>query len=93
MNSDVNWDPKQFNEINQFHDTSQVVFEHEQYGMYRHRTAATHSLVSEEEFFDELEYFEVADIVDDIIDTFHPENIRSTYVAHLCKITPAQPNF
>jgi hypothetical protein len=31
--------------------------------------AATHSLVSEEEFFDALEYFEVADIVDDIIDT------------------------
>jgi hypothetical protein len=71
INSDVNWDPKQyditFDEIEQFHDTSQVDFEHEhfdQYGEYRHRTVATHSLVSEEEFFDALEYSKVADIVD-----------------------------
>jgi hypothetical protein len=84
MTSDVDWDPKQydiiFNEIKQFHDTSQVDFEREhfdQYGEYKHWTVATHSLVSEEEFIDTLEYFEVADIVDDIIDTLHPNN--STY--------------
>jgi hypothetical protein len=76
MTSDVDWDPKQyditFDEIEQFCDTSQVDFEHEhfdQYGEYRHWTIATHSVVSEEEFFDALVYFEVADIVDDIIDT------------------------
>jgi hypothetical protein len=79
-----------------FHDTSQVDFEHghfDQYGEYQHRTAATHSLVSEEEFFDALEYFEVADIVDDIIDTLRPDHVCSTYVAHLSNVTPASPNF
>jgi uncharacterized protein related to proFAR isomerase len=40
-----------------------------------------------------LEYFEVADIVDEIIDTLRPDNVQSTYVAHLSNITPAPPNF
>jgi hypothetical protein len=100
MTSDIDWDPKQyditFDEIEKFHDTSQVDFEHEhfdKYGEFRHRTVATHSLVSEEEFFDALEYFEVADIVDNIIDTLLPDNVQSTYVAHLSNITPAPPNF
>jgi hypothetical protein len=100
MTSDVDWDPKTyditFDEIEQFRDTSQADFEHEhfdQYGEYRHWTASTHSLVSEEEFFHALENFEVADIVDDIIDTLHPDNVRSTYVAHNSNITPAPPNF
>jgi hypothetical protein len=73
-----------------------VDFEHEpfdQYGEYRHRTVATHSLISEEEFFDALEYFEVADIVHDIIDTLHPDNVCSTCVVHPSNINPAQPNF
>jgi hypothetical protein len=97
---DVDWDPKQYDitvdDIEQFHNTSQVELEHEhfdQYGDYQHWTVATHSLVSEEEFFDALEYFKVADIVDDIIDTLHPDNVWITYVAHLSNITPASPNF
>jgi replicative superfamily II helicase len=100
MTSDVNCDPKQyditFDEIEKFHDTSQVDFEHEHFdqnGEYCHRTVATHSIVSEEEFFDALKYFEVADIVDDIIDTLRPDNVCSTYVAHLSNVTPASPNF
>jgi hypothetical protein len=40
-----------------------------------------------------LEYFEAANIVDDIIDTIRPDNVQSTYVAHLSNITPAPPNF
>jgi hypothetical protein len=62
-----------------------VDFKHEQfdhYGEYQHRTVATHSLATEEEFFDALEYFEVADIVDDIIDTYI-----------LTMFTPVKPNF
>jgi hypothetical protein len=65
-----------------------VDFKHEHFDQY-----ATHSLVSEEEFFDALKSFEVANIVDDIIDTLHPDNVYSTYVAHLSKVTPAQTNF
>jgi hypothetical protein len=38
--------------------------------------------------FDALEYFEVAEIVDDIIDTLHPGN-----VAHLSNSIPDTPNF
>jgi hypothetical protein len=53
----------------------------------------SHSLESEEEFFDALEYFEIADVVDDIIDTLRPDNVKSTYVAHLSIITLAPPNF
>jgi hypothetical protein len=100
MTLDVDWGPRPyditFDEIDQFHDTSQVDFEHEhfdQYGEYQHWTVATHSRVSEEEFFDVLAYFEVADIVDDIIDTLRPDNVQSTYVAHLSNITSAPPNF
>jgi hypothetical protein len=100
MTSDVDWDPKQyditFDEIEQFQDTSQVDFAHkhfDQYGEYRHQTVATRSLVSEEEFFDALEYFKVTDIVDDIIDMLRPDNVQSTYAAHLINITPAPPNF
>jgi hypothetical protein len=65
-----------FDEIKQFHDTSQVDFKHEhfdQYGEYRHQTVATHSLVTEQELFDALEYF--SKLVDDIIDTLHPDNV------------------
>jgi hypothetical protein len=40
-----------------------------------------------------LEYFELADIVDDVIDTLRPDNVRSTYVAHISNVTPASPNF
>jgi hypothetical protein len=100
MTLDVDLDPKQyditFDEIEQFHDTLQVDFEHEhfdQYGEYQHWTVATHILVSEEEFFDALEYFKVTDIVDYIIDTLHPDNVRSTYVAHLSHITPDSQDF
>jgi hypothetical protein len=42
------------------HDTSQDDFENahfDQYDEYQHQTVANHSLVSEEEFFDALEYF------------------------------------
>jgi hypothetical protein len=67
MTLDVDWDPKQyditFDEKEQFHDSSQVDFEHkhfDQYGEYQHWTVATQSLVTEDEFFDALEYFEVA---------------------------------
>jgi hypothetical protein len=100
MTSDVAWDPKlyeiTFDEIEQFRYRSQVDFEHEhfnQYGEYRHRTVATHSLVYEEEFFYASEYFEVADIVDYIIDTLRPDNVCNTYIAHLSNVTPASPNF
>jgi hypothetical protein len=73
-----------------------VDFEHEQfdqYGEYRHWPVSTHSLVCEEEFFDTLEYFEVVCIVDGIIDTLRPDNVRSTHVAHLSNVNPVQPNF
>jgi hypothetical protein len=40
-----------------------------------------------------LEYFDVSDIGDDIIDTLRPDNVRSTYLAHLSNVTPASPNF
>jgi hypothetical protein len=100
MTSDVDWDPKQyditFDGIKEFHVTSQVDFGHEhfdQYGEYQHWTAATHRFVSEEDLFDTLEYFEIADILDDIFDTLHPGNVCSTYVAHLSNVTPAQSNF
>jgi hypothetical protein len=34
-----------------------------------------------------LEYFEIADIVDDIDDTLHPDNVCSTCVAHISNVT------
>jgi hypothetical protein len=75
MTLDVYWDPRHyditFDEIEQFHDTSQAYFEHEnfdQYGECQHWTVATYSLVSEEEFFD------------DITDTLHPDRVCSTVI-------------
>jgi hypothetical protein len=62
MTLDVDWDPRQYNltfvEIEQYHDTSLVDYEHEnfdQYGEYRHRTVANHDRTMEEEFFDAME--------------------------------------
>jgi hypothetical protein len=71
-----------------------VDFKHErfdQYGEYLHLTAANCNLVTEEAFFDALECFEVTGIVDDILDTFYPDNVCSTYVAHLSNFTPTHP--
>jgi hypothetical protein len=100
MTSDVYWDLKQydltFNEIKQFHDTSMVDYEHEhfdQYGEYQHRTVANHDITMEEELLDAMEYLDVPDIVDDIIDSIYPNSVRNTYAVHLNNVKPAPPNF
>jgi hypothetical protein len=40
-----------------------------------------------------LMHWNISDIVDDIIDTLRPDNVRNTYVAHLSNVTPASPKF
>jgi Mg2+ and Co2+ transporter CorA len=49
----------------------------DQYGDYQHWTVATHSLVTEEEYFDALEYFEVTYIVDDTLSLVIHQQLRS----------------
>ena len=54
-----------------------------QYGKYRHRTIATHTILPEEEFFDTIEHIAFDDLVDDLMDAVHPESVSDVYDINL----------
>ena len=100
MTSDVDWDPSMYDnvmdDIEKFHDTTAHDHDDEnfdQYGEYRHRTIATHTTLPEEEFFDAIEHIAFDDLVDDLIDTVHPESVSDVYDIHLTDIKQVKANF
>jgi hypothetical protein len=101
MTSDVTWDPSLYHNINdnidQFYDPFEDTPEHEyhldQHGEYRNRTVATHTIVPEEEVFDAIEYVDLDDLVDDLIDLLHPESVSVVYKVNLTDVVKNKPNF
>jgi hypothetical protein len=87
MTSDVDWDPTMYSyeieDMNAFHDPMIDLVEHDNpfdaYREYRHRTVEAHSLVEEEEFFDAIEYSGYTDLVDDLLESVHPEQVNNIY--------------
>jgi hypothetical protein len=76
MTLDVTWDPSLYDNVNdnidKFYDPLEDTPEHEynfdQYGEYLHCAIATHTIFSEEEFFDAIECVDFDDLVDDFMD-------------------------
>ena len=100
MTSDVDWDPGMYDnvidDIEKFHDTMAHDYEHvnfNQYGEYRHRTIATHNILTEEEFFDAIEHIAFDDLVDDLMDAAHPERVSDIYGINLTDIKQVKANF
>jgi hypothetical protein len=101
MTSDIDWDPSMYDnvidDIEDFHDTT--VYENDDenfdhYGEYRHRTIATHSTIQpEEEFFDAIEHVAFDDLVDDLIDAVHPENVSDVYDINLTDVKQVKADF
>ncbi|MFA9289401.1 MAG: reverse transcriptase domain-containing protein, partial [Weeksellaceae bacterium] len=100
MTSDIDWDPSIYDnvidDLEEFHDITvdDIAHEHfDQYGEYRHRTIATHSILPEEEFFDAIEHIPFDDLVDDLMDAAYPESVSDVYDIHLTDIKQVKPNF
>jgi hypothetical protein len=58
-----------------------------------HHTVATHHTCCEEEFYDTCELPDHEDLVDDLLDTVHPEILSYIYGVHSSKISKVAPNF
>jgi len=94
MTANVDWDPSQYDhtidKIEEWYDPALEDIDHENpfdaYGDYRHRTIATHAVVTEEEFFDALECVPIDEQVDDLIDFIHPTIVANTYVAPIATL-------
>jgi hypothetical protein len=100
MTSDVDWDPSLFDndidDMETFHDTTEDVVDHghfDQYGEYRHRTVATHTTISEEEFFDAIEFIDFDDLVDNLMDDVHPDVVNDVYDINNVDVSQVKPNF
>jgi hypothetical protein len=53
----------------------------------RHRTIATHTLIDEEEeFFDACTFLDFDDVVEDLLDTRHPDKSNNTYTVSLTTV-------
>jgi hypothetical protein len=100
MTSDKDWDPSIYDNvienIEEFHDTLLDTVDHDdpfdQHGEYRYRTIA-HSLIQEEEFFDAVEYSDYDVLVDDLMDTLYPEEVKDIYDVNLTDVHNVKPNF
>jgi hypothetical protein len=100
MTTNVDRDPKLYdNEIESFEDfhnlTLNVVDQVDHfnyYGEYQSRMVATHHQVEEKEYFDTFEYNDFDNLVDELIDSVHPQPATDTYA-----VTPTnvdqKPNF
>jgi hypothetical protein len=101
MTLDVTWDPSIYHEINdnidQFYDpledTPELEYRFDQHGEYRYRTVATHTIVPEEEFFDDIQYVDFNDLVDYFMDLLHPEIVSVVYNVNLTDVVKVKPNF
>jgi hypothetical protein len=88
LTSDVDWDPSLYDNViddmDDFHDPNLYFIDHDnplnEYGEYRKRTVATHTLIEgEEEFFDACIFLDFDDMVDDLLDTLHRAKVNITY--------------
>ena len=95
MTSDVDWDPSLYDNViedmDDFHDPTLDFIDHDnpfnECGEYRHRTVATHTLIEgEEEFFDACTFLDFDDMVDDLLDTLHPDEVNNTYTVSLTTV-------
>ena len=100
MTSDVDWDPRLYDhnidDLDAFHDTSEDFVIHDtfdQYGEYRHRTVATHHVDPPDDFFDAVEYVNVDDVIDDIVDTLSLATTDNLLGINATHTTPAQSDF
>jgi hypothetical protein len=101
MTSDVDSHPSLHNnaveDLDAFHDTSVADVYHDnpfnQYGEYHFLTAATYSTIHEEGFFDAVMYIDFSDIVDDVIDTLHPEVVTNVYNLNLTDVAKVKLDF
>jgi hypothetical protein len=100
MTSYVDWDPclydKDIYNLEEFHDPSEVVYQHDHfdhYGEYCHCTVATHHTCLEEEFSDACEFLSFNDQVDDLMDTFHFTMVSYVYGIHNTEVSKVAPKF
>jgi hypothetical protein len=100
MTSDVEWDPSQYDkdldDLAAFYDPSKEDHEErhlDQYEDYCHHTVATHHLCLAEESNDAREFIDFDEQVDDLLDTIHPDVVRSIYGIHSSEVSQVAPNF
>jgi hypothetical protein len=95
MTSDVDWDPSLYDNViedmDAFHDPTLDFIDHDnpfnEYGEYRNCTIAMHTLIEgEEEFFVACTFLDFHDMVDDLLDTLHPDKVNNTYTISLTTV-------
>jgi hypothetical protein len=87
MTSDADWNlsfyDNDVDNMEQFYDASADVIHHDnfdQYGEYCHCTVANHATITDEEFFDALPYYDLEDMIDDIVDNNNITDITGDYM-------------
>ena len=100
MTSDVDWDPciydNQIVDLDEFFDAQEEeVYDSpfDQFGDYRHRTIALHSVHLEPEFFDAFEHPDCEDILDDLVDHQHPDLLHDVYQVHGATSKPSKRDY
>jgi hypothetical protein len=100
MTADVDWNPSIFDndidDVETFFDTKDDINSHgpfDQYGEYRYPTVAIHNTTCEPDFFDAIELLDYDDMVDDLLDLWHPANVCGTYGVNMASVTNQQPDF
>jgi hypothetical protein len=56
-------------------DSPEHEYYFDQYGEYQQQTPATQTIIPEEEFFAAVEYDDFNGLVDDILESLHPERV------------------
>ena len=100
MTSDIDWDPSVYDntidDMDVFYDANEDEVHDSTFddqGNYRHRTIASHSTHQELEFFDAHECQDYDDVVDDILDSLHPDVLQSVYEVHAVASAPSKRDY
>jgi hypothetical protein len=77
--------------MDDFHDPTLDFIDHDnpikEYGEYRNRTVAKHTMIEgEEEFIDACTFLYFDEMVDDLLDTLHPNKVNNTYTISLTTV-------
>ena len=100
MTSDIDWNPSVYDntidDMDVFYDANEdeahdSTFDDQ--GNYRHRTTASHSTHQELKFFDAHECQDYNDVVDDILDSLHPDVLQSVYEVHAVASAPSKRDY
>jgi hypothetical protein len=95
MTPNVDWDPSLYGNViedmDDFHDPSLAFIDHDnpfnEYGEYRNGTVATKTLIEgEEEFFDAYMFLDFEDMVNDLLDTLHLDEVNNSYTVSLTTV-------